>query len=389
MPAARPNRPLHALGPTALALALLAGLGMPAPAAQAQATAAQAPAPSAAELEFWRSTERLGTAEAYAAYLAAYPSGHFATLARLAMGRPGQSATATGTTPAASASTAATAAPGPASTAPGPRATAEAPLRHFSEASTSGAITFQLGDRFNGPGVVTVGWLGARKQLVLPAGEWVVLAAIDHPAAGGNADFTTLRLGKFAGAQLQSMLIFSFTRRGTSIGRWTDIEHCQAGDPSALMHHASPAAALRSECMRTWSQAAIPFGGQTAGDEALVSLQRLGASYAGPALVTVWYFADRPNGYLRVTRADWLHQVFGVDSGPTSAWSRTALPASPERHRFAQALMRWAEGYRELAASGFRRKLDELDLKPGLPARPGEELVHLADVPWPAKSTAP
>ena len=85
MPAARPNRPLHALGPTALALALLAGLGMPAPAAQAQATAAQAPAPSAAELEFWRSTERLGTAEAYAAYLAAYPSGHFATVARPAM----------------------------------------------------------------------------------------------------------------------------------------------------------------------------------------------------------------------------------------------------------------------------------------------------------------
>lgn len=353
---------------------MLAGLGpMPVARAQAQASASQA-GPGAAEVEFWRSTERLGTPDAYAAYLAAYPSGHFAALARLSLGRAAAPA-APAAAPAA-----------PASGIPVPTAL---PLRHFSEPSTSGAITFQVGDRFQGPGAITVGWLGARKQLVLPAGEWVVLAAIDHASAIGNAEFTTVRFGKFTGAQLQSMLIFSFTRRATSIGRWTDIERCQAGDPAALLHHASPTAALRSECMRLWNQGVIQFAGQPAGDEALASLQRLGASYAGPALVTVWYFADRPNGYLRVTRADWLHQVYGANSGDAASWSRTALPASPERQRHALALMRWAEGYRELAATGFRRKLDELDLKPGLPARPGEELANLADVAWPARSTAP
>jgi hypothetical protein len=89
------------------------------------------------------------------------------------------------------------------------------------------------------------------------------------------------------------------------------------------------------------------------------------------------------------TRADWLHQVYGEDSGSASAWSREALPTSPERIRHAQALMRWAESYREIAASRFRRKLDELDLKPGLAARPGEELAKLVDVPWPARQTAP
>jgi hypothetical protein len=377
LPAHRPTWPLPALAFTAA----LAGLLAAAP-AQAQAPAVQAAqtaqaGPAAAEVEFWRSAERLGTAEAYAAYLAAYPSGHYAALARLAMSRSGPPpAVATPATPATTA-------------APVPTPAAVPPLRHFSEPSTSGAITFQLGDRFHGPGAVTVGWLGARKQLVLPAGEWVVLAAVDHSATNGGAEFTTLRFGKFRGQQLQSMLLFSFTRRGTSVGRWTDIERCQAADPAVLMHHTTPAAALRSECMRAWSQGGIQFAGQPAGDEALASLQRLGASYAGPALVTVWYFADRPNGYLRVTRADWLHQVYGEDSGQASSWSRAALAASPERSRHAQALMHWAEGYRELAATGFRRKLDELDLKPGLPARPGEELAPLADVPWPARSAAP
>jgi hypothetical protein len=101
-----------------------------------------------------------------------------------------------------------------------------------------------------------------------------------------------------------------------------------------------------------------------------------------PAAPSPFSWADR-------TRADWLHQVYGEDSGNASAWSREAVPTSPERIRHAQALMRWAESYREIAASGFRRKLDELDLKPGLAARPGEELAKLVDVPWPARHTAP
>ncbi|MEQ1804633.1 MAG: hypothetical protein ABL900_04575, partial [Burkholderiaceae bacterium] len=43
---------------------------------------AQTPAPSAIEIEFWRSAERVATPEAYRAYLAAFPNGAFANLAR-------------------------------------------------------------------------------------------------------------------------------------------------------------------------------------------------------------------------------------------------------------------------------------------------------------------
>jgi len=59
-----------------------------------------------------------------------------------------------------------------------------AALRHFSEAPVgTGAIGFNIGDRFVGPGALSFGRFGARRQIVLPEGEWVALAATDWRAA--------------------------------------------------------------------------------------------------------------------------------------------------------------------------------------------------------------
>ncbi len=262
MPATRPTRPLHALAFTAV----LAGLLAAAPAAQAQAPAVQAAqaGPAAAEVEFWRSTEHLGTAEAYAAYLAAYPSGHYAALARLAMGGK---------------------APAP-STSPAPAApmSPEPPLRHFSAAAGSSAITFRVGDRLS---------------------------------------------------------------------------------------------------------SGIKLADQRAGAEAMASLERLGASFDGPALISVWYYAQRQYGYLRVSRIDWLHATYGNDSGPAAGWQPPALPASAERQAHAQALLRWVDGYRLLAASGFTRALDLEDLQPGQPAEPEGTRLPWVDVAWPVRQPVP
>src|SRR5882672_318429 len=87
-----PDHPLkvHPIQATRAVLAvglILCGAMLPPGFAQAQA---QSPAQGAAnpiEIEFWRSTDRMATAEAYRAYLDAYPSGSFVVLARLALSR--------------------------------------------------------------------------------------------------------------------------------------------------------------------------------------------------------------------------------------------------------------------------------------------------------------
>jgi hypothetical protein len=90
---------------------------------------AQAPSASAVEMEFWRSAQRLGNAEAYRAYLAAFPNGVFAPLARAALSAQGAGAAGIG-----------------ADSAP---KNPPSNLRHFTEPTPhTGAVSFKLGDRF-------------------------------------------------------------------------------------------------------------------------------------------------------------------------------------------------------------------------------------------------
>jgi hypothetical protein len=374
---------------------MLAGLGpMPVARAQAQAPATQA-GPGAAEVEFWRSTERLGTPDAYAAYLADYPSGHYAALARLALSAaggksPAPSVPAVPAVPFVSSASSVPSVPsaGAHATTPAAPEPAQPALRHFSAAPASSAIAFRVGDRFSGPGIVTVGRLGSRKQLALPPGEWVVLAALDHdhPVSG---QFTTVRFGKFQGRRLQSMLGFTVNRSATSTSRWTDIEQCAGASAGTLVHKASLPSAMRSECVAVHAVGGIRLADRRAGAEALASLERLGASFDGPALTSVWYFAQRQHGYMRASRIDWLHATYGSDSGPAASWQPGALAASPEREAHAQALLRWVEGYRLLAASGFTRALDLEDLQPGRAADPEDRLSLLVDVAWPPRRSVP
>ena len=45
--------------------------------------------PGAVEADYWRSTEKLGTPDAYRAYLAAFPQGFYARLAHVALAKAG------------------------------------------------------------------------------------------------------------------------------------------------------------------------------------------------------------------------------------------------------------------------------------------------------------
>jgi hypothetical protein len=258
-------------------------------------------------------------------------------------------------------------------------------LNYFSEPPPqSGAATFNLGDRFVGPGFVTVGWAGSKKQVILPSGEWVVLAAADYANSSASAKLTTFVFGRFSGDRLASALTVTVNRYATPVSRWSDIEACAVPDPTQLYADASAMSAVSVECTRVHGvAAAIPANAPYA-DELRQSLKRLGARAGGTALVSQMYFAGKPHGYMRIVRTDWP----GVALGPSEAadWRPEALAASEERKAYVDALVRWVQAYRPLAAQGFRRVFDDDDLVPG-GRRPGPaHLSGVADFEPPARA---
>lgn len=310
--------------------------------------------PSAAEVEFWRSTERLATPEAYRAYLAAFPNGLYAPLARAALG---------GSTPAA---------------APAPRPGATT-LRYFSEpADDTGAIDFNIGDRFSGPGALNLGRLGARRQMVLPEGDWVVLAGTDWRAPFPNnlrsdrlqVGMTSVVFGKFAGDRLVTMLRFSGnTRPPPSVGsntiswNWADYVGCDATNTTTrLFHERTRPSASREECTSIWV-APDPLAEPWPGNEpAKANVARIGGTTSGAAIVTMLTFAEQPRfGYFGVVRVDWPHLAGAEQAG---AWQPDEIAAVPARRAFIKSLRDWAGEYRKAALEGFRRDYPGEDLKP-------------------------
>ena len=301
-----------------------------------QATPAQGAANST-EIEFWRSTDRMGTAEAYRAYLDAYPSGSFAALARLALSR---------VAPNAPAAPAAAVMPTPSSTSAG--------LRYFTQSADSGAVTLDIGDRHKGPAALTVGWLGARKQLVLPSGEWVVLSAADRKLAllsNVNATITTVTFGKFAGDRLSTLLRFTFSSQVPSVSGWPDLAGCDRAD-AQLLHSTRSQQGLRDECMSLRATAqpmSVVFQGA---DELRASLDKLGARVSGPALTTTITMADKRHGYWGLSRYDWPGVPMGAEADKIVEWRRDVASLAPARAAYANGLWTWAERYRAHAVEG-------------------------------------
>ncbi|WP_425261296.1 hypothetical protein ACPOLB_10455 [Rubrivivax sp. RP6-9] len=194
---------------------------------------AQPAAPTDFELELWRSAQRYDTPAAYRAYLAAFPQGAFAAMAQAALDRP-----------------AAGGAPGGAPATTSGNTPAPATVARLQGTATSGSTALPVGTRLVGPGVVTVGAIGVRRQLLVPAGDWILLAAVDHRTPGTvQVSLATLALGQFSGRELRSLLLVDFNRRGVIIPggslqaqqamgvlpRWPEAERCEAATGSELL----------------------------------------------------------------------------------------------------------------------------------------------------------
>lgn len=338
--------------------------------AQSESPRPAAPAqPGAVELEFWRSAERLGTPDGYRAYLAAFPEGFFAALARAALA---QGAAARAAPPAGGVQ-----APSPA-------------LRHFkAPVARSGAVTFNLGDRFTGPGVITVGWVGAKRQMVLPPGEWVVLAVVDVKEdvtpvpyrfpTRVVADIGTLVLGRFSGTRLAVAMVYRTSVRPIQVDDWTDIAGCQPGAVESLFHENTRPSGLRSACAAV-KPVVAPLDAKTAPmEEARASLARLGAQAQGDALATIVVVSEPRRGYLAGTRLDWPGVALGAESDVAAAWSRAASSRDSRRASTVAGLVEWLGTYRKLVDDAYGFKIDQEDLKPGAGASPNGDAMGLRD----------
>ncbi len=337
------------------------------------------------ELEYWRSVQRIDTPSAYRAYLDAYPKGAFAALAKM-------KTEAASATPAKPAEVPAAATPTP-TTAPTTAPAVAKPagsLRSFSQPlENSGEFSFNLGDRLNGPGVLTVGSLGAKKQIVLPGGEWVVLAAVDtksvqssgvlnNPRANVVA-LTTLVAAKFSGNRLMSLMRVTSTRLIAKAATWTDLDDCDPRAGTVSLQHKRSRDGLRDECQSIQVDGdplAKPFA---ASEESKTSLDKLGASVSGAALVSSFVVSDSRSGYLGVARIDWPGAVLGATAERASAWRPEAIETNPAHAAYLKGLSAWAQSYRTLTLDGFTRRFEASDLVANAPRRPSAELSAAAD----------
>lgn len=298
-----------------------------------------AQAPSEFEMELWRSATRLDTPAAYEAYLKAFPQGAFAAMAKAALGRPGAA-------PPAAPATAV--APAPAVLAP------------FTGPVNSGASDLPLGARLVGPGVITVGSLGNRRQLIVPAGEWILLAAEDHNTkAAAPVAMSSMAFGQFSGPQLRSLLVFTFNRRQVTP---------QTGNPGSNMasgmlptwrlaqrcENAAPAHGLPETVTSRWLRRCALVQGagdwQRAFPEAPTivepidaAMQALKGEWPRFALRSEVHLTDIKFGYEGVTRLD-----------------AAAVGGAAERAA-------WLKRYAELAEKGYTREFESNDLVPGTP----------------------
>lgn len=332
------------------AILLLLSLALSAPLAQAADTA-----PDSVELLFWQSAERQGTPQAYRAYLGRYPSGFFAPLAVSALTKPA------------------------AVPVPAPEA-----LKMFLDEAPSGAVSFKLGEAFIGPRALTVGRLGARKQIALPDGRWIALAADEQTVSLASiyANFppvprqriTTAVFGKFVGTRLVSTISISFSsQKSPSTANWTSVEGCERSGEVRLRTALPASSGYRTECT------ALAFVARPWSDDAPASLQvrdalgKLGATARGPALVSTLSFSERERGYYSVSRHDWPGVWLGDDAQALGDWRADVMDAP--REAFVMRLWTWFRAYRDLASDAYANDLGEVnavngDFDPMIPLPP-------------------
>ena len=241
-------------------------------------------------------------------------------------------------------------------------------LNAWTAETNSGTYDGTLGDRYAGPGILTMGRVGAKKQVVVPPGRWLLLSLQDHPAASGAADLTSLSFGHFNGRQLAALLRVTLNKNVTAVTDWSTIDPCARDAASPLRRVVSLPSAVRGECQLVLWQA--DAGLDTGADSAMLrnSLAKLGATVPrAPVLSSTLLFRSRLDGVRRAQRLDW----------PAAAGQGGGGAAG------ADAWLAWFDRYRAAVETGFRYSHRIEDLEPSIEPRPASTLA--LDAPPPAR----
>jgi hypothetical protein len=137
----------------------------------------------------------------------------------------------------------------------------------------TGAVEFAPGAVFVGPGFVTVGHWGAKRQLVVPAGHWVVVAATDHSLIGQyEIQLTTVGLLRTDSEAAGTTLFATFNRRGmpsvfgslaAAFPRWDALDSCFSRSVVSLVQ--VPSSDMRVQwCTAYRMESAVPKFAQMA-----------------------------------------------------------------------------------------------------------------------------
>lgn len=339
------------------------------PLAYGETVAQTASMPSQVEREYWDATRQIDSVAGYQAYLTRFPNGFYAPLASAAIKK------ADGAVPT-------TSQPRPRPTeerkdSPPSAARLEFVASKIAGPTNSGAITQQAGDVFHGPGPITVGWIGARKQILIPRGDWILLAAEDNLASPsssygssmstGGTNFippmlvTTLVLAKLEDRTVRSFLLARFNgKEGSPKFPWSDALECGSSSRPALFTWRD-----RSLWIKQCAEASLyahsdknvtkVFSGAI-WEKAFEMLTMGGGTLPSSSfLVTDMYYTGDSSNYLKISR---------VDFGVSSEYSDPGVPKSSIDLSL-QGREQWARAYSELAVLGYRQKLTEGDLKPG------------------------
>ena len=312
------------LRPMAGLFALVMSLSVsPMATAQPQPSPAPPPAATSADAEFWRSAERVGTVDALRAYLKAFPQGFYADLAKAAIDRLSADAGAqrAGGAPAAATPLAASASPS--------TGLKSDPAKVLAGVPTSGAITMMPGETYFGPGPITVGYLGAKKQLVLPNGAWVLVAVADRTSGHATAvTLVSMVFAQFREGRLVSLMSYLFNGRTVRGRGWPDADECRAGSAPRTGHKEALIQGIGQVCGWTVRQASMPHVVDPGWEQAPGVVQRLGAQMPPPPLqFTRAWATDNGGNYLAIRRADFEFPGGAqATQAARAAWLRDYLP---------------------------------------------------------------
>jgi hypothetical protein len=314
-----------------------------------------------AELDFWKSAERIDTAEAYTAYLEMFPNGRFSALARAALSKISREQAKPSIDPQPTLKN-----PAPAVAL---KPTPSSGLAAYSEDINTGSIDLKAGDRLNGPVTYTVGGIGVKKQLLIPSGEWIVLAATDHElyvpfigTTGGNRiKNASVALARFVGTRAASLLVFEYNRSAVSIvvNNWPDAVKCERSDATSIFmlkegnFTLQRCSAVNSVSDNHLRESAAPAMWK----DVDVSLRGLGGSL-GQFNIESSVFVYNQRSYLRVSRFDCTQaSAGGADCESLADLPRRAALKEPNVDK----RIAWVKAYLPFAVAGFKRELDEED----------------------------